>query len=484
MILLCLLSLAGIIIPTCSDVFIESTMQFMENPDIYISYAWSKESERLTDLVESVLQKKNYNVKRDKNAIHYKGNIDKFQRRLDRSNYIVVVISDSFLKSKNCMLEMLYIKGHEDVWKRIFPIVLDDGRGIYEEQGRLSYFTYWKEKADKFEKKLNKADKVHVGMDRNADDLDNLKKIQMLINTVSTVLDKMNTLTAAQHEENNFSELIKAIEKQMAEDDGTGHPSGSSIGSPEPCRLSAVEPPDYFIGREGPLKILHEKLTGEEPLLLINGLGGIGKTSMAQAYVNHPEYSGKYRHIAWLSAETGIRSNMIRTLTPVLDLNLYQYTPDEHFTILTYRMGEIPGPNLLVIDNANEVEPLRNLRDELLALRWNVLITSRCEIDGYNRMRVDQLELKDARKLFLHHFSPEKQESEEMDLLDVLLEKVYFNTLLIKLLAKAGRKKRLTIGELKKRIDSVNPRHEFFLAQHHNREPYGRSQQKKTKHPL
>ena len=132
---------------------------------------------------------------------------------------------------------------------------------------------------------------------------------------------------------------------------------------------------------------------------------------MAQAYVNRPEYSGKYRHIAWLSAEGGIKSNMIRTLAPVLNLDMRQYDVKDHFLILKDKMGEMDGPNLLVIDNANEVEPLRNLRGELRALLWSVLITSRCEPDGYNRMQVDQLDLKDARMLFLHHFSPEKQES-------------------------------------------------------------------------
>ena len=430
-------------------------------PDIYISYAWGGERcERLTDLVESVLRKKNYNVKRDRKDIHYKDNIDEFQRRLGRSSCIVVIISDSFLKSKNCMLEMLYIEGHEDVWKRIFPIVLDDARGIYEDQGRLSYLNYWKEKADEFETELNKAGGVYSGMGRNVDDLDLLRNIQMLINTVSAVLTKMNALTAAQHEENNFSELIEAIEKQMAENDGPGNPSESSIGNPEPRRLRTQGPPTYFIGREEQLKILHEKLTEGQPLLLINGMGGIGKTSMAQAYVNRPEYSGKYRHIAWLSAEGGIKSNMIRTLAPALNLDMRQYAVKDHFLILRDKMGEMDGPNLLVIDNANEVEPLRNLRGELRALGWSVLITSRCEPDDYNRMQVDQLDLKDARTLFLHHFSPEKQGSEEMALLDALLEKIYFNTLLIELLAKAGRKKGLSIGEIKERIDSSHLRHE------------------------
>ena len=251
----------------------------METPDIYISYAWGGESERLTDLVESVLRKKNYNVKRDRKDIHYKDNIDEFQRRLGRSSCIVVIISDSFLKSENCMLEMLYIEGHEDVWKRIFPIVLDDARGIYETEERPSYFNYWKEKADRFGNALNRDGKVYAGMGESINDLDKLIKIQMQINTViSTILTKMNALTAAQHEENGFSELIEAIEKQMAENDGTGNPSESSIGSPEPRRLSdARGPPTYFIGREGQLKTLHEKLTEGQPLLLINGMGGIEK---------------------------------------------------------------------------------------------------------------------------------------------------------------------------------------------------------------
>jgi len=58
-------------------------------------------------------------------------------------------------------------------------------------------------------------------------------------------------------------------------------------------------PPHSFLGREEELTEIHELLNQESRLLLVNGIGGIGKTTIAQAYCE--QHRDQFRHIAWLT---------------------------------------------------------------------------------------------------------------------------------------------------------------------------------------
>ena len=47
-------------------------------------------------------------------------------QQIGQGNCILVIISDKYLKSENCMFELLEIANHGDIYDRIFPIVLGD----------------------------------------------------------------------------------------------------------------------------------------------------------------------------------------------------------------------------------------------------------------------------------------------------------------------------------------------------------------------
>jgi TIR domain/SIR2-like domain len=187
-----------------------------EKPAIYISYAWGEEREQVVDDLYKTLTEKSYNLIRDKQDLGYKGDIRKFMDLIGSGAYIIVVISDKYLKSKNCMYEMQSIYKNKDIQKRIFPIVMKDAT-IYDPVTRADYNIFWQHEKATLQKKYNEIeDKSYTG--ELLKDLNNYDDFRRIIDEITRMLSNMNTLTPAMHEGNNFSELMKAIDQQMTED--------------------------------------------------------------------------------------------------------------------------------------------------------------------------------------------------------------------------------------------------------------------------
>lgn len=184
--------------------------------EIFISYAWGGESEAIVDTIYETLSGKGYNVIRDKIALGYKGNIRQFMETIGRGKCVVVVISDKYLKSENCMFEMLALRKNSDAYDRIFPVVLGDA-AIYNEVSRINYLSYWNDKV----KELNDAynglpDKT--GTNGIVDKINLYADIRRVIDGITVLLGEMNTLTPDMHRATDFSHLISALDGQILND--------------------------------------------------------------------------------------------------------------------------------------------------------------------------------------------------------------------------------------------------------------------------
>ncbi len=184
--------------------------------EIFVSYAWGGDSEAIVDDLYKTLTEKELNVIRDKIALGYKGNIKKFMETIGSGKYVIVIISDKYLKSENCMFEMLEIQKNKDVYDRIFPIVMTDAN-IYDELARMTYFQFWSNKT----KELNDAYSAmpdKSGTNGIVDKINLYTDIHRIFDQITVMLRDMNTQTPDMHELNNFSELMKAIDQQMLSD--------------------------------------------------------------------------------------------------------------------------------------------------------------------------------------------------------------------------------------------------------------------------
>jgi hypothetical protein len=179
---------------------------------VFISYAWEGESEEIVNRIDQSLQKRGLTIIRDKRDLGYKGSIKKFMERIGQGNCIIVVVNDKYLRSSNCMFELVEIAQDEKFFDRIFPIVLSDAN-IYDPVKRLDYVKYWEAKKAELASAMQSVDPANLQGVR--EDIDNYNRFRDKISSLTSFLKDMNTLKPEMHQDSDFEILYQAIDKRM-----------------------------------------------------------------------------------------------------------------------------------------------------------------------------------------------------------------------------------------------------------------------------
>ena len=188
--------------------FFRSKIGLGKDEPVHISYAWEKESERIADLLEETLAKNKIKVARDKTSIDYGDSIRGFMDALTKGRYIVVIISNKYLKSENCMYELIQAEDYGQLRGRIFPIILDTS--IYSTDKRIDIISYWENCYSALEKKY----KDGVSMENSpsiSEKVFEVSKIKRGVDMILNTLKDINAMTAQHHIDDNFKTIIKKI---------------------------------------------------------------------------------------------------------------------------------------------------------------------------------------------------------------------------------------------------------------------------------
>jgi len=182
-------------------------------PEVFVSYGWTNESNVVVDRLQQALEQHGIRLLRDREEVRYRDSIREFMRRIGQGKCVVVVISDKYLKSENCMFEMVEIAKEPGLRERIFPIVLSDAN-IYKATGRVKYVRYWEDEIEE----LDEALKTVRGdnLIKLQEDLNIYSEIRKQFDGISDTLRDMNALTPDQHEGSGFEELIRRIRSQLS----------------------------------------------------------------------------------------------------------------------------------------------------------------------------------------------------------------------------------------------------------------------------
>jgi hypothetical protein len=181
---------------------------------VFISYAWGGEREDIVNQIDETLQKRGIKIIRDKRSLGYRGSIKEFMERIGQGHCVIVVISDKYLRSPNCMFEMVEIADNKQFHDRIFPIVLSDA-DIYDPVRRIEYVKYWETKRAELAEAMRSVDPANLQGIR--DDMDQYDRIRDRVSGITSILKDMNTLTPDMHKDSQFSSLYDAIVQRMDE---------------------------------------------------------------------------------------------------------------------------------------------------------------------------------------------------------------------------------------------------------------------------
>lgn len=179
---------------------------------IFISYAWGGESEDMANQVDTALRAAGLKVTRDKRDLGYKGRIQNFMRQLGRGSAVVVILSDKYLHSENCMFELTEIAKNGKFYDRIFPITMSDAN-FYKVTERMKLVKHWQDQLDEIDataKELNMGDLKDF-----MPEYEIYQEIKANFGKLTTFLKDLNTLTPQIHIDEGFETLIEEIKKVL-----------------------------------------------------------------------------------------------------------------------------------------------------------------------------------------------------------------------------------------------------------------------------
>lgn len=155
---------------------------------IFLSYNWH--DGEVADRIDKYLSElPGITVKRDVRDIGAWKSIREFMESIRHQDYAVLIVSDSYLKSKNCMFEALEMMKEQEYADRIFPAVIETG--IYNPLIRAEYIKYWQQECDKLETVVKGLELVYAA--EAVADLKRYKSIALTVGEfLSIVADRNN----------------------------------------------------------------------------------------------------------------------------------------------------------------------------------------------------------------------------------------------------------------------------------------------------
>ena len=177
------------------------------------------------------------------------------------------------------------------------------------------------------------------------------------------------------------------------------------------------------------MKKIDIALKKKNQLFILNGTGGIGKTTLAIEYLNR--YESSYSHLAFVEYSNDIKESFLTAFKNSYELK--SKTPDERFNELLFNLAKLEGRNLLIVDDIKSQDNFNAIKD--LSRNFELLITSRTEFDTVHKLDIEHLTEEKAKELFLKYYKTDEN-------IDKLLEYLDYHTLFIKLTAQTLKSSR------------------------------------------
>jgi hypothetical protein len=192
---------------------------------VFLSY--SHNDTCIADLVDEKLNffgKGRLAITRDKRTLEYKSDIDKFMQTVSTHDYMLSIISDSYLKSRGCMYEVSELMRNRAFNDKLLTIILSKSdESFYPEDkkpeqikadvyslNRFEYIKYWeaeKEKVNKLNSEISDL-ALKQGL---VDEIKQINVISMNVAELIEIFKKSLGKDFSEINQNAFSDLLSIL---------------------------------------------------------------------------------------------------------------------------------------------------------------------------------------------------------------------------------------------------------------------------------
>ena len=190
---------------------------------IFLSYCHKDSS--IADLIEHTIGPKigeKATISRDIRDVEYHQSFKRFMQTIETHDYVIMIISDNYLKSRNCMFEVLEVIKDSRYKEKLAFIVLEDsdicfynssidspvGARVYSAEGQTHYSLYWKNIADTLQQQIDNIGNS-VWSIQQIKQKSNVEKILLDLPAFMDFLSDTKGLPLSTHIDNEFSDLLK-----------------------------------------------------------------------------------------------------------------------------------------------------------------------------------------------------------------------------------------------------------------------------------
>ena len=319
---------------------------------IFISYNWGSTKE--VDQIDSCFKQMGMQPLRDVRELRSFASIKEFMKKVIReADYTFMVITSPYLKSFNCLFEVMTTL-QDPYWNyRVFPIVLP-GTDLTE-QALFSYEKHWQQEAEKLEKAGGSPEEVALAQE-------GARKLVPFLRTVNQMEPELLEMQLT-------SQFQKAMALMLARQERL---EKKGIYKQEIFHLPMGRNKD-FTGREKELSQLERSLNkGTYGAITNTGMGGVGKSQLALEYAYRHEK--EYEMVYWIRSES---IELIKTDLRMLglEMGIHEDFLKEDKVIPTMRSAlEKKKGWLLVFDNAEDPDLLAKVMPQQ---GGHIIVTSR-----------------------------------------------------------------------------------------------------------
>jgi hypothetical protein len=178
-----------------------------KEPKIFLSY--SHKDKEIADRVDKFFLTKNIQLTRDvRDALPY-SSLKKFMDTIRDHDYVILLISDAYLKSINCMYEVIQFIQERNYIDRTFPIVIDNEATIFDHSKHGKYIRYWQIKYKEFGDEIKTLQ--YAGISPLHEELEKINKIQSNIGEFLNKITDLKCFPLDELEKSNYKYIISVV---------------------------------------------------------------------------------------------------------------------------------------------------------------------------------------------------------------------------------------------------------------------------------